>query len=1105
MNFATTKAGVLPLRDRILGRFSPDISKLLIEFNKYLASLDADYIIFMARKAMRLYDLLVLAGGAQCERPVLSNHVLDENLEIFARKKIALVDDTLILGTTLGKAKRRLADAGAREITTHVFCVDSENWCRELLIPERVFCHLSHEKMLTFCAAEVSALAAVGIPYLTDLPVSEGRKLSSVEFALLQNLEHWDVYTLTSPSQERDGVTVFTFLPRPELLETFQEKLGDTFGALIDICKVRVFIRKAGSAYWARVVPIVTLRPLADPAIGTLFGALLSFLQVAGSVENERLNRFLTTSIGKLRFIQYSLSIIFGELFLAELNKTFLNQQQTEFDLGEAVRHYGPWLKTELESVHQSAREIAATTFRSKQHTGGLITEAPLPDHSVQTIETELSSFIKPDPSSARAEPTRSLLTDLMQVFLDFYRTHEKPARDEVRRYGANIYEVDPHLAPHRDRLEFGFAWRVLARQLMGGASELTQRRLNVLSLALDHLIDMGIAVPILCSRDGVLFRAYRHGEDVLFGDQEIALSYDVAHGYLDATQKTSIPRLQLEKLIVTLIRVGAAKEMLTVVHGISGHDGIARIGFHLHGAVAFMPQQETFVADERDSWLSQYMLDRDALRASKNNEYELGTRPEAALKRVGADSEARQLGWLVGTLFGATENGQRVFNQEDLILLSTCISPRDTAAALAVEMRLVERWFSRDFSHRLRQLRWNDAAALSDLLGRLTNGYGYTALHSAKLKFVSYKQGRPRTIIDNCERFLQSLPGGHFFALEWRGNWDSVLAENSEEQISRFDPWINNIAGELLAVSLGIFSIQIALHEAIGRLNSNEGAKKRGEQIRASFESFLNDMESYVDLRDEENRFASSLQEAPQHPHRSAEYALRWIDQRLPAFSATTRQVLDVVKDFGRLEHRINFSNVLWYDIVDSTGQKSGLTGGDLKLYRDRVRDFKKEIGKEIFGLTKDASRQNGLIHSWQGGVFAKDDEKHIFFAGTRNLSWVRETLKILLRRAQVHGVLVRIIALPADFAGIPAYRFKNEATVDGEQFWEHLSRVKSQLRKMEEQPKTTYLWVGGKLGRTLELDGVCEWDSHRKAKITTEIEDFELTTAFAGGRLKL
>jgi hypothetical protein len=71
---------ILPLRDRILGKFSPDTALLLVEFSKHLSTLDADYIIFMARKALRLFDLLQLAGAPPCKSPVLSNHVLDENL-----------------------------------------------------------------------------------------------------------------------------------------------------------------------------------------------------------------------------------------------------------------------------------------------------------------------------------------------------------------------------------------------------------------------------------------------------------------------------------------------------------------------------------------------------------------------------------------------------------------------------------------------------------------------------------------------------------------------------------------------------------------------------------------------------------------------------------------------------------------------------------------------------------------------------------------------------------------------------------------------------------------------------------------------------------------
>jgi hypothetical protein len=484
-------------------------------------------------------------------------------------------------------------------------------------------------------------------------------------------------------------------------------------------------------------------------------------------------------------------------------------------------------------------------------------------------------------------------------------------------------------------------------------------------------------------------------------------------------------------------------------VHGISGHDGIARVGFHLHGAIAFNPQHDTFVADERDSWFSQYLVDRQVIMLLESGEYALGSRPEAALKRAGADTEIKQLGLLLGILFSASENGKRVLDENDLIVLTTCVSPRDTAAAIAAELKLFERWFSRDLRSRLAKPNWSDAPGLESTLNHLLRSYGYLALNSARLKYSAYKAQKPADIVSNCERYLKSLSQGSFLALQWRSYWNPVLAENSEEQISRFDPWIQNAATEVFDAAIGILLLQKALSAAVAKLYPSTTNQRRLKSLSTTIEKFVSEIDTHMTLNSEENDIVAQLQSKTFDPKVILATGLEWTNLRLPALSAMSRQVLDIVKDYGHLEHRINFNQVLWFDIVDSTGQKSGLSNPELRAYRARIRGFKEAINNEFYGLSREASRQNGIVHGWQGTVFAKDDEKHIFFTGTRNLAWLREATRILFARCAASGARVRAIAIPADFAGIAAYRYRNDPTVDSEPFWEHLSRVKKQLRE--------------------------------------------------------
>src|SRR5436853_4861991 len=111
----------MKFREKILSLFEDDISAALLEFGKDLAKIDADIFVFLARKSLCLYDLLLKLGVPPVQRCVVSDRVLDMDLSPFKGRRVALIDDTLIVGTTVARTKRRLDDAGAI-VQTNVFC-----------------------------------------------------------------------------------------------------------------------------------------------------------------------------------------------------------------------------------------------------------------------------------------------------------------------------------------------------------------------------------------------------------------------------------------------------------------------------------------------------------------------------------------------------------------------------------------------------------------------------------------------------------------------------------------------------------------------------------------------------------------------------------------------------------------------------------------------------------------------------------------------------------------------------------------------------------------------------------------------------------------------
>jgi hypothetical protein len=199
-----------------------------------------------------------------------------------------------------------------------------------------------------------------------------------------------------------------------------------------------------------------------------------------------------------------------------------------------------------------------------------------------------------------------------------------------------------------------------------------------------------------------------------------------------------------------------------------------------------------------------------------------------------------------------------------------------------------------------------------------------------------------------------------------------------------------------------------------------------------------------------------------------------------------------------------------MWYDIIDSKGKRSGLTGDALRVYRQRVRSFKDNVIRDVIGLCRDASRQDATIYPWQGQLNSKDDERHLFVTGSRSIGWLIKACEIVTARALSSGVAIRAIAITADFAGIPAYRYDGEPGVEGEAFWEHLSIIKESLKNEERSrnwnvagraPSNSILWVCGELVNNLALEGQIALSKTADTVVASEIDDLRIETRALGG----
>jgi len=282
----------MKLRDIILSQFEPDIASPLIEFGKNLSRIDADMIMFMARKSLCLYDVLLLLGIAPIEKSVVSDRTLDMRLDPFIGKKVALIDDTLILGTTLAKTKRLLETEAKATVMVNVFCADRNSWCRELLQPTSIAIELDHQRLMTFCTAEVRVLSLIPRPYIVDFPLSRPIRIRTGDSQCMLSSVEWLSFKISTKLQERNGVNLFTFFPTDDVLEELTKGFGEQISSLIDIVKVRAFARKQEEVYWTQLVPIVTLKPVNQSDITPLLEFLVERISEASNRDFSKIYYF---------------------------------------------------------------------------------------------------------------------------------------------------------------------------------------------------------------------------------------------------------------------------------------------------------------------------------------------------------------------------------------------------------------------------------------------------------------------------------------------------------------------------------------------------------------------------------------------------------------------------------------------------------------------------------------------------------------------------------------------------------------------------------------------------------------------------------------------
>jgi len=1049
-------------KERILRQFEPDIAPKLLEFAEYISRHECDVFVFMSRKFCCLYDILLSIGATPVQVPIVSDKLLDIETDFFADKIVTIVDDIVICGTTIWKAKDKLINYyRAKEVKTFVFCINEKYWVKECIDPEYKAIVLSEDRSLTFCSSVVNALSIAPRPYAVEFPYLLEIDIKQRYWQQILSSKDWNVYDITNKLQEDNSICALTFFPSVTVLDELGRVFGECAKNLTDIIKVRAYAKKISWGIKMSIVPIITFKALSKESIDILFNNLLEILSSQG-FSNNNVDDFIEefeSPVSRLRIIQYAAALILGTKFKFNLERTLdkkLNFQLRDLDVELLFgKWHLPWIKAlskfyfenedrqflNIVGVEEAVLSLEETELHALMNDGELLAESAL---------SHEEDFPKDDP--------RNIFSDFSNIFLSLYHKKEIPSRLEVKDAAP---KGDWDRIKRIDRLETGITWMGILKYLKSIFHyDLKPEVKNVLSLVLDYSVDKGICVPV-CRYNpegNIIFRAYRHGEDVKFAEEETELCGLAIENAQQVINKGEVPKLFLEKLLVLLIKIGVSKNILQIQYGTSGQEGIAKIGFYLHGAVVKLKKRSSYNA-ESNIWLSKHLLEKKVIRKSSKGMYAFYQHYPAVQISSTSRTESQKFGHILGLLYsGYSSNGVSIkLNDDDLIFLSTCFRPRDVAAALLVELDLfvadllpiLNSIINQFESKRINRIESHES---------IIKNIGFTALNSLHKKTRGWIEGGAIKAIKKGEDILNNL-NQFTTKLDWEGYWASLEILVREDENKVFGDYIMQMSclghhalfyGNLLEVVL--------LHDKQTGYQSNSKLQANIKKLKSLSERTAAINKDLLSIN--EYRLVENLQKQIEEHFETFDElkTVKYIKNRL---SEVSYELSMVIPNVGRLldefEHTgdqtISYDYVVYYDIVDSTATKKSKLGNDIESYRNQIKRIKYSINNFISIMEKKAREEREEIYCWNGDEVSTNDAKYVFFSSTKIGFSLRRAKEFITRLYELSNsdISFRAIICPANAFHSHLFKRFQRTEVEGDIFWEHFSRIQKKFSELE------------------------------------------------------
>ena len=263
--------------------FDEDMNQSIMNFAQTITDTVADVFIVMSRKAACFIRFLERHGNISFDGELVTDRILDINLQQFEGKNVVIIDDVVVSGTTIYSIIAKLKTANVESIRVFVLGVNEEFYNPNLFqyidedgneknYLQAPYIPVSDAACMRICSNIVSTFALDLSPYDVDFPRYNYVTVSQNIFDQIVSCSDWRSYDVSSDLQSQNNIRNITLLPTARIDKFFNDSLGIPISQL-GFYKIRLFAKfnSKKNQYTVNAVPYFLFNEISADDINLIF------------------------------------------------------------------------------------------------------------------------------------------------------------------------------------------------------------------------------------------------------------------------------------------------------------------------------------------------------------------------------------------------------------------------------------------------------------------------------------------------------------------------------------------------------------------------------------------------------------------------------------------------------------------------------------------------------------------------------------------------------------------------------------------------------------------------------------------------------------------